>query len=103
MQMKTNLLQDFARGVAEQGLNVRGIVVRQHGKILDQHDFVEPVERIQLFSASKTWTAMAVGMSIAEGRFTKTDRLVDLLADEIDFEVPAGYEKLTVEHLLTTS
>jgi len=101
MQMKTNLLQDFARGVAEQGLNVRGIVVRQHGKILDQHDFVEPVERIQLFSASKTWTAMATGMSIAEGRFSKTDRLVDLLADEIDFDVPAGYEKLTVEHLLT--
>ncbi|MBS7315168.1 MAG: serine hydrolase [Clostridiaceae bacterium] len=103
MQMKTELLKDFVGGVAEQKLGVRGIVVRQHGEILDQHDIVEPVERIQLFSASKTWTSMGAGIAMGEGLFQKTDRLIDLLADEIDFEVPAGYEKLTVEHLLTMS
>lgn len=103
MQMKTDLLKDFVKGVTEQGLGVRGIVVRQHGEILDQHDIVEPVERIQMFSVSKTWTSMAVGIAMGEGLFKKTDRLVDLLADEIDFEIPAGYDKLTVAHLLTMS
>lgn len=103
MQMKTDLLKEFVAGVAEQKLGVRGIVVRQHGEILDQHDLVEPVERIQLYSASKTWTAMAVGIAMHEGLFKLSDRLLDLIADEIDFEPLPGYEKLTVEHLLTMS
>ena len=101
MQMKTKLLEDFVTGVREQGLGVRGIVVRQHGRVLDQHDIVEPVERIQLFSASKTWTAMGAGIAMGEGLFRMSDRLLDLIP--VEFETPAGYEKLTVEHLLTMS
>lgn len=101
MEMKTDLLKDFVAGVAEEGLGVHGIVVRQHGEILDQHDIVEE-GRIQMYSASKTFTAMAVGLAIEEGLFKLDDTLTDLLQDEID-TYPEGYDRITVERLLTMS
>lgn len=99
--MNTSLLKDFVQGVSERGLTVRGIVVRQHGRILDRHDLVEPVERIQLFSASKTFTAMAVGIAQSEGRLSLSDRLVDLLKGEYDYELPERFDRITVRNLLT--
>ena len=102
MKMKTDLLKDFVDGVARDGLGVHGVVVRQHGEILDQHDILEE-GRIQLFSASKTWTAMAVGIAMHEGLFKITDTLTDLLGEDLPEKVPEGYDRITVERLLTMS
>lgn len=101
MQMKTEFLKDFVNGTKERGLNVRGIVVRQHGKIIDQHDIVEPVERIQLFSASKTFTSMAIGIAQGEGRLSINDKFVDLMKGEYDYDLPENFDKITVRNLLT--
>lgn len=102
MKTTNGLCKDFADGVKEKGLNVRGIVVRQHNEILDEHDFIEPARR-QLFSASKTFTSMAVGIAIGEGRLKLTDRFVDLLKDELPETLPENFDRLTVRHLLTMS
>ncbi len=101
--MRTELLKDFAARVLKEGLEVRGVAVRQHGRVLDVHDFEEPAERVQLFSASKTWTAMAIGIAEGEGLLKLTDKLTDILKDELPDKVAPGIERVTVRNLLTMS
>ena len=101
--MKHSVLDPFIAAVQAQGLGVHGAVVRQHGEIIDSHDFIEPQGRVQLFSASKSWTAIAAGIAMDEGLFSLEDRMTELLKDEIPWELPEGYDRLTVRHLLTMS
>lgn len=98
--MNTDLLKDFIEGITQKNLNVRGIVVRQHGTVIASHDFVPP-ERIHLFSASKSITSIGVGIAMSEGYFNLDDKFVDLLADILPSKLPDGFEKITVRHLLT--
>jgi len=93
-------LQDFIALKEEREFGVKGIVVRQHGRIVDSHDFVEP-ERVQLFSASKTFTSIAAGIAMGEGYFSLHDRMVDLIPELLPDTLPEGYDQLTVWHLLT--
>jgi len=101
--MDHKVLNSFIEGVKSKGLGVHGVVVRQHGEVIDSHEFIEPQGRVQLFSASKSWTAIAVGIAIGEGLFGIRDRMVDLLEGDIPYELPEGYDRLTVWHLLTMS
>lgn len=66
---KTDLLYDFYLGVKERNLGVYGVAVRQNQKILAQYQW-RAVERVQLYSASKTFTSMAVGIAADEGFFS---------------------------------
>lgn len=60
----------------------------------------EPGDRALVYSVSKTFSATAVGLAIAEGRFALDDRVVDLLgATTTDDRVA----EITVHHLLSMS
>jgi len=93
-------LKDFVNRVKSENLGVKNVCVRQKGELLESYDFVEP-KRIQTFSASKTFTAMAAGIAIGEGLFKITDKMVDILEDELPEELPQGFEEITVWNLLT--
>jgi CubicO group peptidase (beta-lactamase class C family) len=54
-----------------------------------------------MFSVSKSVTAMAVGLAIAEGRFGLDDRVVDLLPDDAPADPSPNLTSMTVRHLLT--
>ena len=101
--MKTELLKDFAARIEREGLNVFGVAVRQHGTLLDTHDFGVPKGRILLFSASKTWTAMAVGIAEGEGLLSVEDTVADIFRDELPEDCAEGFEKIRLRHLLTMS
>ena len=101
--MEKGLLKDFAERIEREKLNVFGVVVRQNNVILDTHDFGEPKGRIQLFSASKTWTSMAIGIAEGEGLLKLNDKVADILRDELPENCAEGFERLTVWHLLTMS
>ena len=100
--MEQRILEGFLREVLANGYHVHGAAVRHHGKLVDEEVLV-PEGRIQLFSASKTWTAMAVGIAMGEGKLKLQDRFVDLMREELPAKLPEGYEELTVWHLLTMS
>ena len=99
----SGLFDDFIARVKEEGLNdVYGAAVRQHNKLLGVVDLGEPKGRIQLYSASKTWTAMAVGIAESEGLLTLSDRLIDHLNPaELPEDTAEGFEKLRLRDLLT--
>ncbi len=54
-----------------------------------------------LYSVSKSFTSIAVGIAVGEGRFTLEDRVADLLADWLPSHPSAHLEALRVRHLLT--
>ncbi|WP_200934735.1 serine hydrolase domain-containing protein [Microbacterium sp. Leaf159] len=54
-----------------------------------------------LYSLTKSFTAMGVGLVVDDGLLSLDDRVVDVLPDHVPDDMPAGAGLLTVEHLLT--
>ena len=73
-----NLLEDLVRSTGEQSLTILNVIVRQNGEVIARHDF-EPEKPILLWSASKTFVAMAIGIAEKEGYFSIGDKLIDYL------------------------
>ena len=64
-------------------LELHGLVVLRDGaRVLEQYwaPYVAD-DRALVYSASKTFTASAIALTIAEGRFALDDRIVDLLPE----------------------
>ena len=100
------LVDALARGLPEQEL--RSLVVVRHGHVVVEGARAPyATDRLHaLYSLSKTFTATAVGLAVAEGRLGLDDAVVDLVPDEVptsglsdDERVRLG--RLTVRHLLT--
>jgi CubicO group peptidase (beta-lactamase class C family) len=81
--------------VVEENLHILNIIVRQNGEIIARHDFAEE-KRVHLWSASKTFTSMGIGIAESEGYFKLNDRL------SLYFHIPAGdwWNQLTIHDLL---
>jgi CubicO group peptidase (beta-lactamase class C family) len=69
-------LGELVRSAREQNLHILNIVVRQNGEISAEYNFVEDTP-VHLWSVSKTFTSMAVGIAASEGYFNISDKLVD--------------------------
>lgn len=74
--MGHTLLNDLIQSVQEQHLHVLNVIVRQNGKIIARHDFEEEKPQL-LWSVSKTFTSMAVGIAVSEGHFKLDDHIID--------------------------
>lgn len=89
----------FSRAAELGGFALDGLVVDVHG-----HDPVErlwsPDERRDVYSVSKTFTAVAVAIAVSEERFGLEDRVLDLLPEFRATAAP-GVERVTVHQLLT--
>lgn len=93
------LLSDFRFSVIEKNLGVYGIHVYQKGKMLAQHRFRRSNERENLYSASKTFASIGIGMAESEGRFQLSDYVLDFFPEYRDIAY-SGSEKITIQHLL---
>lgn len=93
------LLGALVRRVEDQRLGVRGIHVHRAGHEDVEHRFVADTAE-NLYSVSKTVTALAVGIARHEGLLRLEDRLVDHLPVP-----PSGWgrsvDRITLRHLLT--
>ncbi|WP_341957400.1 serine hydrolase domain-containing protein [Microbacterium sp. LWH13-1.2] len=54
-----------------------------------------------LYSLTKSFTAMGVGLVVDDGLLTLDDRIVDVLPHHVPDDIPAEARVLTVQHLLT--
>ena len=87
---------------------VHGILVLKGGSVIAE-TWWEPYSAAMphlLFSISKSVTSTAIGLAIAEGRFTLDSRVIDLLPEDAPAEVAseessANLASMTVRHLLT--
>jgi CubicO group peptidase (beta-lactamase class C family) len=81
--------------VTEQNLQLRRLVVRQHGEIIAEHAFSGELPE-QLWSVSKTFTSLAVGIAQEEGYFSIHDRLLTYFPAAIK----PDFDQLTIRDLL---
>lgn len=88
-------LGQLIQSAQEQNLHILQIIVRQNGKITAEHDFVEEAP-VLLWSVSKTFTSMAVGIAAHEGYFDIHDRL----ADTFRAAKREKFDRLTIRDLL---
>lgn len=95
------LLSDFRLSVIEKNLGVYGIHVYQNGKTLAQYRF-RSNDRENLYSASKTFASVGIGIAEGEGRFQLTDYVLDFFPEYKDIAYPSS-EKITIQHLLQMS
>lgn len=99
MSKRKDLLLDFRIAVMEQNLGIYGIVIRQHGEIIAEHRW-RSNDDVQLYSVSKTFTSMAVGMAMNEGYFKLSDKVVDFFPELIPEQPDKKLLKMTVKDLL---
>lgn len=97
--MRTELLNDLIASVKKQNLQVLNVVVRQNGNIIAKHDFEEEKTRL-LWSVSKTFTSMAVGIAISEGYFKINDHVIDFFPSLPATQISEFLKKITIHDLL---
>ncbi len=96
-----SLLTDFRLSVLEKNLGVYGIHVYQEDKTIAEHRFRSD-DKVNLYSASKTFASIGVGIAEGEGRFQVSDTILDFFPEFKHLAQP-GSERITIEHLLQMS
>lgn len=83
--------------------HVHTVTVVRHGHVVGEATWA-PYERDEptaLYSVSKSFTSLAVGIAIEEGRFGLDDRVIDLVPEAAPAEPSDHLARLRVRHLLT--
>lgn len=96
--MDNCILDKLIESVKMQNLQVLSVVVRKDRDIIAEHDFEEPKPTL-LWSVSKTFTSMAIGIAESEGYFKLADKILDYFDANID-EISDNLRKMTIHDLL---
>ncbi|MBQ0044664.1 MAG: serine hydrolase [Bacteroidales bacterium] len=93
------------KAIKDGGYETHGVMILRHGNVIAEHWWAPYAPDVQhaMYSATKTFTGTAVGFAVQEGLLKVSDRVMDFFPELLPETVPAGLEKLTVEHLLTMS
>lgn len=92
----------FIAAAEKENLGIKNIIVKQHGEIVGRWDPEEDMRR-NLYSATKSFTAIAVGMAVDEGLFSLDDLVVDTFPDDLPETISENMKKMTLRHLITMS
>lgn len=98
--MGNNILNNFVREIEKEHLNVYGAILRQHGEIVASHRW-RGNDFVQIYSASKTFTAVAICLAESEGLLKLSDKVVDYFQEELTGKEPKYLKDMTIEDLMT--
>ncbi len=87
------------------GGGIHSVMVVRNGRVITEgwwapYSAATPHE---LYSLSKSFTAVAVGMAVDEGRLTVTDELVKLFPDDVPEDAGANLKSMRIRDLLRMS
>lgn len=98
--MKHLCFESFISEVSRYGLEVHGILVRQHNVIRNQFHWWDG-RRDDIRSCSKSVLSLAAGIAIDEGLLSLDERAIDIFPDEAP-DYPSEYlQEMRIRHLLT--
>ncbi|GIG66195.1 serine hydrolase domain-containing protein [Phytomonospora endophytica] len=89
--------------LAADSVECHSIMVVRHGHVVAE-GWWAPYSAARphlLYSLTKSFTAVAVGLAIADGLLSLDDRIVDVLPDRVPDGIPEQARRLTVHHLLS--
>jgi CubicO group peptidase (beta-lactamase class C family) len=86
-----------------QSIECHSIMVVRHGHVVAEGWWAPySAERPHLlYSLTKSFTSVAVGLTIADGLLSLDDRVVDVLPDHVPADISPQGRRLTVHHLLS--
>jgi CubicO group peptidase (beta-lactamase class C family) len=93
----------FLDAVDAAGLDFHSLMILRHGAVAAEGWWApyRPDDIQLLYSVSKTFLAMAVGIAVGEGRLSTEDLVADLLPDLVPRPLPDHLRRLRVRHLLS--
>jgi CubicO group peptidase (beta-lactamase class C family) len=95
-------IKPFIEAVERQKLKVEGVIVFQGGSETARYRRI-PEQKRNVFSVSKSFSSIAVGMAIDDGKLKLSDRVTRFFPRENsgNVEQDKRWDALTLEHLLT--
>ncbi len=99
--MRTEKKTDLTKFVKKaEALGVLGLKITQNGEQIAQWQCDEECRR-NIYSASKSFTACAVGFAVQEGLISLDEKLTDAFSEDLPGEVGENLKKAVVRDLLT--
>jgi CubicO group peptidase (beta-lactamase class C family) len=96
---------DFLNAVDTGSVELHSFMFIRHGKVIAEgwwSPYSSNYKHI-MFSASKTFTATAIGLAVSEKRLKITDKVISFFPYSLPDTVGNNMRELTVEHLLSMS
>lgn len=98
-------IADFFQKIQEKGYDMHGLMILRHGKVIAEHWWSPYAPQYQhaMYSATKSFTSMAVGFAAQEGLLNIEDKVVKYFPEELPDTLSSQLAMLSVKHLLTMS
>lgn len=91
--------------IADHGVPMHGLVMMRGDKIFGEY-YWAPFDKDtphRMYSATKSYTAIAIGLLIDDGKLSLDDKIVDLFPEKIHSELSPFVDRLTVREMLMMS
>ncbi len=104
-QFSTAAAAAFLDAVQAKKMDLHSMMILKNGKVVCERWFGEnsSTKNHVMWSVSKTWTSMAVGFAMTEGKFSVDDKVAKFFPEDLPPEVPENLAELRVKDLLTMS
>jgi len=98
-------MDNFFQKAADQSKDIHSVMIVKDGKVIYSRWQSQGAENKPhvLHSVSKTFTATAVGLAIADMKLKLTDKVIDFFPDKLPAVVSDNLKAMTVRDLLTMS
>ena len=93
----------FIRKIESRGAIMHSLLLVRHGKVFAEHYWAPFNENSlqRMYSQTKSYTALAIGLLEEEGKLSLDDKIADLFPEKIDGEIGKHIKELTVRNMLT--
>ena len=95
----------FLDAVQSKNMDLHSVMILKDGKVVYERWFGDnaPAAPHVMWSVSKTWTSMAVGFAVAEGKLSVDDKVITFFPDDLPETLAENLAELRVKDLLTMS
>ena len=96
-------IEEYIRVLEKRGAAMHSLLILRDGKLLTEN-YWAPFDKDfchRMYSQTKSFTAIAVGLLEEEGKISLDDKLVDLFPEKIEREIPKYLAEQTVREMLT--
>ncbi|MBC8135934.1 MAG: serine hydrolase [Fibrella sp.] len=103
--LNSSAVHSFLDTVVRDGQEMHSVMILRRGAVITEGWWspYAPEHPHMLYSLSKSFTATAAGLAVAEGKFSLEDTVVSFFPDDVPTEISANLAAMRVRDLLTMS